>query len=301
MYNSLIQSPLTKGKEKEKRIMKKMIVIALVLVLALSALAGCSSADSGKNVLTVATSPDFAPMAFVSTDANATGNDKFVGFDMMLAAYLAEEMDMDLEIKAMSFDACQTAVGLGSVDMAISGFSWKEDRAENYNLSDYYWAGDNEDEQILITLAGNEGKYDSIEKLAGVKVGVQTASLQQSLAEEQLTESEIVVVTDLTTALMQMRNGDFDVMAVAGGNADAMMVNNTDIIKTGFNFEVDPKYTGNVILMTKGDDELTKTVNELLAKAEAAGKYDEWYAIAQETAGIQVVYDDEGNAVETLP
>lgn len=281
--------------------MKKMIAVALVLVLALSALAGCSGTQGEKKVLTVATSPDFAPMAFVSTDANATGNDKFVGFDMMLAAYLAEEMDMELEIKAMSFDACQTAVGLGSVDMAISGFSWKEDRAENYNLSDYYWAGDNEDEQILITLAGNEGKYDSVEKLAGVKVGVQTASLQQSLAEEQLTESQIVVVSDLTTALMQMRNGDFDVMAVAGGNADAMMVNNTDIIKTGFNFEVDPKYTGNVILMTKGDDELTATVNELLAKAEAAGKYDEWYAIAQETAGIQVVYDDEGNAVETLP
>lgn len=281
--------------------MKKMIAIALIFTLALSLLAGCSSVSSGKNVLTVATSPDFAPMAFVSADANAKGNDKFVGFDILLAKYLAEEMGMELEIKAMSFDACQTAVGLGSVDMAISGFSWKEDRAENFNLSDYYWAGDNEDEQILITLAGNEGKYDSIEKLAGVKVGVQIASLQQSLAEEQLTESEIVVVADLTTALMQLRNGDFDVLVAAGGFADAMMVNNPDIIKSGFCFEVDPKYTGNVILMTKGDDELTATVNDLLAKAEAAGKYDEWYAIAQETAGIQVVYDEEGNAVETLP
>ena len=291
--------------------MKKMIAVALVLVLALSVLAGCAGTKNpdttGNNnpatngTLTVATSPDFAPMAFVSTDPNATGNDRFVGFDMLLAQYLADEMNMDLEIKAMSFDACQTAGGLGTVDMAVSGFSWKEDRAANYNLSDYYWAGDNEDEQILITLAGNEGKYDSIEKLSGLKVGAQIASLQLSLAEEQLTDCEIIPVGDLTTALMQLRNGDFDVLAVAGGNADAMMVNNTDIIKSGFYFEVDEKYTGNVILMTKGDDELTATVNELLAKAEAAGYYDTWYAEAQETAGIQVVYDDEGNAVETLP
>ena len=295
MYNSLIQSPLTKGKEKEKRIMKKMIVIALVLVLALSALAGCSSADSGKNVLTVATSPDFAPMAFVSTDANATGNDKFVGFDMMLAAYLAEEMDMDLEIKAMSFDACQTAVGLGSVDMAISGFSWKEDRAENYNLSDYYWAGDNEDEQILITLAGNEGKYASIEKLAGVKVGVQTASLQQTLAEEQLTESEIVVVSDLTTALMQLRNGDFEALAVAKGNGEAMIANNPDIIESGFYFDVDEKYTGNVIMLQKGNDDLTEAVNELLAESESL--WNDWYNEAKSIAGVEVSFDDEGNEI----
>lgn len=279
--------------------MKKMIAFALTAVISIGLLAGCGSAGSGRKVLTVATSPDFAPMAFVSTDASATGNDKYVGFDMLLAQYLADEMDMELQIKPMSFNACQTAVGLGSVDMAISGFSWKPDRAENYNLSDYYWAGDNEDEQILITLAGNEGKYDSVEKLAGVKVGAQTASLQQSLCEEQLPDCQIVPVTDLTTALMQLRNGDFQVLAVARGNADAMMVNNSDIIKTGFYFEVDEKYTGNVILLQKGDDELTAKVNELLAKAEASGYYEAWYQEAQATAGIEVIYDDEGNVATT--
>lgn len=279
--------------------MKKIIAMLLALTMALS-LAACGASGEEKQVLTVATSPDFAPMAFVSTDPNAEGNAKYVGFDMLLAAYLAEELGMELEIKPMSFDACQTAVGMGTVDMAISGFSWKEDRAENYNLSDYYWAGDNEDEQILITLAGNEEKYDTLEELAGIKVGAQTASLQETLCQEQLTESEIVVVADLNTALMQLRNGDFEVMAVAGGNADAIIANNPDIIKTGFNFEVDPKYTGNVILMQKGNDELTAKINELLAKAYEAGLYDVWYEEAQATAGIQVIYDDEGNEVEVL-
>jgi polar amino acid transport system substrate-binding protein len=132
-------------------------------------------------------------MEFV--DATKDGQDKYVGFDLTLARYFAEQMGLELVTTPMSFDACQTAVAMGTVDMALSGFSWTEERAENYNLSDYYRAGDNEDEQILITLAGNEGLYDTAEKLAGLKVGAQTASLQESLCQDQLADSELVIVS----------------------------------------------------------------------------------------------------------
>lgn len=276
--------------------MKKMISLLLAAVMLMAVLAGCGSSDSGKKKLTVATSPDFAPMEFVSADENAKGNDKYVGFDLTLAAYLAENMGMELEIKPMSFDACQTAVEMGSVDLAISGFSWTEERAENFNLSDYYHAGDNEEEQIIITLAGNEGKYDTAEKLAGQKVGAQIASLQESLCKEQLPDSTIVTVADLTTAIMQLRNGDFVALAVAKGNGSAIIANNPDIIESGFYFEVDEKYTGNVIMMKKGNDDLTKKVNELLAKAESEGLYGPWYEQAKATAGIEVSFDENGNA-----
>ncbi|MDD5864399.1 MAG: transporter substrate-binding domain-containing protein [Firmicutes bacterium] len=276
--------------------MKKTIALLLTAVMLLGLLAGCGSAKSETKTLVVATSPDFAPMEFVSSDENAKGNDKYVGFDMTLAAYLAEGMGMELEIKPMSFDACQTAVEMGSVDMAISGFSWTEERAENFNLSDYYHAGDNEDEQIIITLAGNEGKYDTAEKLAGQKVGAQIASLQESLTKEQLPDSTLVTVADLTTAIMQLRNGDFVALAVAKGNGSAIIASNPDIIESGFSFEVDEKYTGNVVMMKKGADDLTAKVNELLAKAESEGKYGPWYEEAKATAGIEVSYDDQGNA-----
>ena len=276
--------------------MKKVFAIVLTALMTAGMLVGCSGAGAGKEVLTVAISPDFAPMEFV--DATKTGQDKYVGFDVSLAQFIADELGMELEIKPMSFDACQTAVGLGSVDMSVSGFSWTEERAENYNLSDYYWAGDNEDEQTLITLAGNAGKYTTAESLAGLKVGAQTASLQESLCKEQLPDCELVVVADLTTALMQMRNGDFDVMAVAKGNAEAITASNSDIALSGFNFEVDEKYTGNVVLLNKDADALTAKVNEILAKAEAAGYYTTWYDEAKAIAGIEVSYDDDGNEVD---
>jgi len=198
-------------------------------------------------------------------------------------------------IMPMSFDACQTAVYTGAVDMSISGYSWTEDREANYNLSDYYYAGENENEQVLITLAANGDKFATAEALVGAKVGAQNASLQQSLVEAQLPDSELVLFTDLGTAVLQLKSGDFDCVAVADGNGDAIIAKNPEIAKSGFVFYVDPKETGNVILLQKGADELTAVVNELLAASEQY--WDAWYTTASSISGIDQSYDDQGNAI----
>ena len=279
--------------------MKKIIAMLLVLtmVLPLAACAAGSGDDEIKTVtpgkLTVALSPDFAPMEFV--DPTKEGQDKYVGFDVSLAKFIAEQMGLELVIMPMSFDACQTAVYAGTVDMSISGFSWTEDRAQNYNISDYYHAGDNEDEQVLITLAANGDKFASAEALAGAKIGAQNASLQQSLVEEQLADSELILFTDLGTAVLQLKSGDFDCIAVAKGNGDAIIAANPEVAMSGFNFFVDEKYTGNVILLQKGNDALTEQVNNILKKAEMY--YETWYADAKATAGIDVSYDDDGKEI----
>ena len=276
--------------------MKKLISAALVLAMVLS-FAGCNS--SKKETLKVATSPDFAPMEFV--DSSKKGQESYVGFDITLAKYIAEGLGKELEIVPMSFDACQVAVEVGSVDMSISGFSWTAKRAENYNMSDYYYAGDNETEQTIVTTKANEGKFTSAADFSGKKIAAQTASLQLDLCKEQLpADCEIVEVGDLTTAFLQLQNGDFDGIAVAVGQAKVFISNNAETTAlSGFNFEVDPKSVGNVVLMPKGADELTAKVNEILAKAYNEGLYEKWYADALELSGAEtaqeVSYDDDGN------
>ena len=276
--------------------MKKLISAALVLAMVLS-FAGCNS--SKKETLKVETSPDFAPMEFV--DSSKKGQESYVGFDITLAKYIAEGLGKELEIVPMSFDACQVAVEVGSVDMSISGFSWTAKRAENYNMSDYYYAGDNETEQTIVTTKANEGKFTSAADFSGKKIAAQTASLQLDLCKEQLpADCEIVEVGDLTTAFLQLQNGDFDGIAVAVGQAKVFISNNAETTAlSGFNFEVDPKSVGNVVLMPKGADELTAKVNEILAKAYNEGLYEKWYADALELSGVEtaqeVSYDDDGN------
>lgn len=292
--------------------MKKIVSLVLAALMLASVLAGCGSSSASTSTganpeattgslkvvtagkLTVATSPDFAPMEFM--DPSKEGQDAYIGFDITLAKYIADSLGLELQIMPMSFDACQTAVYAGTADMAISGFSWTEERAQNYNVSDYYHAGDNEDEQVLITLASNGDKYATADGLKGAKIGAQNASLQQSLTTEQLTDSELVLFTDLGTGVLQLKNGDFDCIAVAKGNGDSIIANNPEIAMSGFKFVVDEKYTGNVILLQKGADALTEAVNAALASSK--DKWDGWYNDAKALAvnGVEQSFDDNGNA-----
>ncbi|MBR4692009.1 MAG: transporter substrate-binding domain-containing protein [Oscillospiraceae bacterium] len=283
--------------------MKKIVslLLAVLLLAGICCMAGCAKKEEKKDepkTLTVAISPDFAPMEFV--DTTKSGQDQYVGFDVTLAKYIAEQMGRTLVIKPMSFDACQAAVQTGTVDMSISGFSVTAELAENYNLSDYYYAGENETEQAIITVKEKEGTLTTAESFAGLKVGAQTASLQLNLCQEQLPDTVIIQqFSDIGTAVEALRNGNIDALAVAKGNGDAIIANNDALAFTGFEFEVSEEAENNVILLKKGNDALTKEVNEILAKAYAAGLYGPWYEEAKALAGIptseEVGYDDQGN------
>lgn len=278
-----------------KKISKLVCIIMCIAMVA--ALCACGSSAStpaasepqnalekikAEGVLTVALSPDFSPMEFV--DASKSGQEQYVGFDVSLAKYIAEYIGVDLTIEAMNFDACQTAVYTASVPMAISGFSWTEERAENYNISDYYYAGDNETEQVLLIRSADADKYKAAEDFAGLDVGAQNASLQMQLVTEQLTDANPITIGDIGTGVLELQNGNIEALAVAKGNASMIISSNPDLAVCSWEFDVKAEYEANVVLVTKGEDELLAVVNEALAKAYADGLYGEWYNAAVELA-----------------
>ena len=279
--------------------MKKVFALLLCLSLVLS-LAGCGSPNEAEEVKTVkegklivAFSPDFAPMEFV--DLTKEGQDMYVGFDVTLAKFIAENLRLQLVLVPMSFDACQKAVADGTVDMPISGFNWSQEREDNYNLSDYYYATVSHDAQVLITLSGNADAFATAEGLTGARIGVQKSSTQEDLAAEQLPDSQHIPFENLDDAVAQLLSGELDCLAVADGNADAIIAAHPEIAKSGFRFVVTEKQTGNLILLQKGNDELTELVNNILSKAKMY--YETWYADARATAGIETSYDDDGNPI----
>ena len=279
--------------------MKKMkIVLCVLLALGMiAALAACGSTpavSAEKNeldaikeagVLTVALSPDFSPMEFV--DSSKEGQDQYVGFDVTLAKYIADELGVKLEIQAMSFDACQTAVSSGNIPLSISGYSWTESRAENFELSDKYYAGDNETEQVLLIRAADAEKYTKPEDFSGVSVGAQNASLQMDLVTSQLPDANAVTIGEIGVGVLELQSGNIEALAVADGNADAILVSNTDLVKCEWQFDVSSDFEANVIMMHKGDTALLAAVNEALAKAYENGYYGPWYEEAKAMAGLE--------------
>ena len=245
-------------------------------------------------VLYVTLSPDFAPMEFV--DSSKDGQEQYVGFDVTLAKYIADYIGVDLVTEAMSFDACQTAVYTGSVPMSISGYSWTAERGENYEISDYYYAGENETEQVILIKKTDADKYTSAEDFAGVDVGAQNASLQMNLLTSQLPDANPITIGDLGVGVLELQNGSIEALAVAKGNAEMIIDSNPDLMICSWEFEVAAEYEANVILITKGETALLNVVNEALAKAYADGLYGTWYedavALAKSENAAEVSVED---------
>lgn len=301
--------------------MKKLLSLLLCLTLAVGcvlSLASCGESDLAKAydkylaevkaptdsslpTLTVATSPDFAPMEF--SDLAKSGQDQYVGFDLLLANYLAKELNMQLVVKAMSFDSCMAAVQSGNADLGISGFSWTAKRAETFLISDYYIAGENETEQVTIVKTGTS--LTTAASYNGKKVGVQGGSLQELLVEEQLKVqgAEVVKMDNLNDLVTALVNGQLDALACAKGNADAFVASYGEdkLSLSGFNFEVEEKYKNNVVLLNKNATELCEKVNAALAKALEADYYTGWYEACEIYSGISTIdelgYDDDGNKI----
>ena len=225
--------------------------------------------------LHITLSPDFAPMEFI--DSSKDGQEQYVGLDVFLAKYIADYIGVKLVIEPMSFDACQTAVYTASVPMSVSGYVWTEERAESYEISDYYYDGDNKIEPVILIRTADAEKYTSSEDFNGVDIGAQNASLQMQLVTSQLPDANPVAVGDVGTGVLELQNGSIEALAVAKGNAEIIMDANPDLVLCPWDFTITEETEAFVILITKGETALLNVVNEALAKAYSEGMYGVWH------------------------
>ena len=285
--------------------MKKFVSLFLALLTVLSLVACGSKTDTktddksggstvtepanalekinADGVLTVALSPDFSPMEFV--DSSKIDQDQYVGFDVTLAKYIADGLGVKLQIEAMGFDASQTAVYTGSVPMSISGYSWTEERAKNYELSDYYYAGENETRQALLIKKENADKYTTPESLSGKDVGAQNASLQMQLVTEQLTGANPISIGDITVGVMELKSGKLEVVYIDYTAALAFAAANDDLTVKDIGIESDSE--GQCIGVQKGNEDFVAYLNEKIAEMQEQGLIDQYVAEAQTLAGIE--------------
>lgn len=133
-----------------------------------------------KGVLTIATSPDYPANEFITEDGTVYGS------EMMLAKYVADCLGVKLKIETMDFNAVLTAVDTGKVDIAFSGFGWKKDRAETFELSIGYVGDSSVTFHTLIVPADQKDNYKSLEDFVGKHIVAQASSLQQMYVEDQI-------------------------------------------------------------------------------------------------------------------
>ena len=248
---------------------KLSLIFAFVAAMALSvaALAGCSSNSSegsdaasgdaaASNELIVGFDQSYPPYGFMGDDGN------FTGFDLDLAAEVAERNGWTVKYEPIDWDAKDTLLNSGAITCIWNGFTM-EGREDDYTFSEPYMLN----EQVVVVKA--DSGIASHQDLAGktVMTQVDSAALDVLQNEEEggqaalaATFKELQTIGDYNNAFMQLESGMVDAVACDLSIAEYQIAAKPDVYK-----KLEPLSTEHYAVGFKlGDDELAKTVSDTL-------------------------------------
>lgn len=246
--------------------------------------------DKGQIVL--ATSPDYPPSEFVDDQGNVKGS------DIMLAQYIANSLGVDLKVETMDFNAVLTAVDTGKVDIGISGFGYKADRAEQFELSHGYQSSSAAAHHTLLVPAEKADEYKSLADFSGKKIDTQANSLQEMYVTDQIPDADLQKVATLDQAILELQTGKIDAIALDSTTAKNYAETSDGIFvsvyeKNGVEFDLSQyaDESGNVVAVKKGETSLIDAVNQVIDSLATSGKYEsnlytDMYYAACDAAGV---------------
>lgn len=267
--------------------MKKFAALLMVLAMMLGMTACSNSNEAGLDtvtagVLTVATSPDFAPYEFYAIDEN--GDPQLAGFDMALAQYIADYMGLKLEVIPMDFGGVLLELAAKTVDIGLAGLSPDPERMDAMDFSDIYYQGG----QSFVCLQANKDQFASLEDAnqAGLSVGAQIGSIQEDLANQYSPDADLISLPKVTDIISELLTGKLDGAYIETVVAQSYQKNYPELCVV---LDVPYDVEGSSVGVSKGNEALLAKVNEAIAAALADGSMDDFVAKANEQATGDII------------
>ena len=279
---------------------KWLVAVAMVaLVLAVVAVTGCTSATSSTTgPTTTAPATTTVVVKTVKPGVLQFGSDTAFppfetmngttaeGFDVDLAAAIAKEMGLTSEFVSQKFDTLIPQLNAGGkFDAVMSGMTITDERKKQVDFSSPYI----DSNQSVAVLKGKGytkipvGDTAAIQKaLTGKVIGVQSGTTGEAWAKENLKKAKQVTPFDDTLSAFA---------ALSAGKVDAIVNDlpvSAYIVKDpARNMELIAEIpTGEQygIALSKTTPELTKAIDDALAKVKASGEYatiyQKWFGVA---------------------
>ena len=187
--------------------------------------------DEKKDQLVVATNAAFAPFEY-------TEGDKFLGIDMEIAKLLADELEMELVIQHMDFDAVCLSVGQHKCDIAMAGLTVTEKRKEAVSFSNSYYGA----YQKLIVKA-DDTTFDACTDAASVDAVLNASEGTKTVGYQNGTTADFYVNGDadwgfdgLNVQPKGYDNGALAVQDLLNGNIDYVMIDADPAVRIVENF-----------------------------------------------------------------
>lgn len=215
--------------------------------------------------LKVAMTGDLPPFSFQDDYGNMQGTD----VDSIRA--IGEEQGFKVEFYKETWQDMFDSVESGKRDLAISGISYKDDRAVRYGLSTPYFFNP-------ATIMYLEGKFDikGLNDIKGLKAGTLEGSKEEDTLKEMGSSVELISRPTAFLAYQDLVQGNTDVflydMPVLQYIVKGYPEHKVKIVP----YEAaDAPSAQQVVLMAKENTQLIKTVNEGIAKLKQKGTFKE--------------------------
>lgn len=175
--------------------------------------------DEAKDQLVVATNAAFEPFEY-------TKGDSYYGIDMEIASLLAEELNKELVIQNMDFDAVCLSVSQQKCDIAMAGLTINEEREEYVTFTDAYYSAS----QRLI-VPDSDTAYDDCEDADAVAELLAKLSDSDSIGVQAGTTGQYYVEGDadwgfdgLPARCVTYKSGSLAVQDMLNGNIKYVII-----------------------------------------------------------------------------
>lgn len=252
--------------------MKKITKIA-AFVLAVATMATSMTACAGKTStldqikkngsVTMSTEATFEPFEYKD-------GGQFAGIDIEISQKIADKLGVKLKINDVKFASLINELQAGKANFVAAGMTVDEDRKKNVDFSDTYFKA----AQSIIVKKGSTIAKPA--DLAGKVVGVQQGTTGDTYCTDEDKKNNVNVKTVKrfdtgVDAVSDLMKGNVDAVVIDNFPAEKLVSKNSDKIAKLSDALTVEEYA---IAVKKGDTEMLKTVNDVLAQMKSDGSLD---------------------------
>ncbi|MDO4436988.1 MAG: ABC transporter substrate-binding protein [Coriobacteriaceae bacterium] len=248
------------------------------------ALVGCGGADApqagsstdadqskagytlvSEGTLTVGTSAEYEPFEYME-------NGEYKGFDLDLAAAIADDLGLELKIENVDFDTIVPGVASGTkYDAGFGAITITPKRKKQVDFTDSYYM----DDQAIVTMKDNAEvtaeNYEDALNAKDVKIAVQSGSTAESFAKENFPKAQLVPFKNATDCFAALQSNQATALVTnrsVAAQLTAESFTNEQVIKL---IPTGEEYS---IAVGKENPELKKAINASLKKLTEDGTVD---------------------------
>lgn len=253
---------------------KKNYVLGLGLISLLTT--SCAGSNFDNSRLVVGLEADYAPFNWTAVSSSEYTmpldgiNGQFAdGYDVHIARYLGEELDVPVTIKKISWLSLIPAIKTNDINVIIAGMSYSSDRDNEVDFSNPYYVSD-----LVAVVKGSSSLVSatSIQELGGFRVISQLGTIQDSVIDQIDEVVHLTGADSFQSGALAVQSGDADALiaeypvARAIVNADPSLA----IVEFSEGFSgYDENELAVSVAVQEGNSELIEKINVALAKLEA--------------------------------